>query len=44
MEGQGVGAHSLVRNTLGVEGHVGVMRWGLGQLTSRSIIHMDLHK
>jgi len=26
---EGVGVRSLVRNTLGVEGHVGVPRWGL---------------
>jgi len=44
MEGQGVGAHSLVCSTLGVEGCVGALGWGLGRLTSRSIIHMDLHK
>jgi hypothetical protein len=44
MEGQDVGAHSLIRSTLGVEGRVGTMGWGLGRLTSRSIIHMDLRK
>jgi len=44
MEAQGVGAHSLARNTLGVEGRVEVPRWGLGKVTSGSIIHMDLHK
>jgi hypothetical protein len=27
IEGKGVGAHSLVRNTLGVEGHVGALGW-----------------
>ncbi len=27
MKGEGVGACSLARNTLGVEGHVGAMRW-----------------
>ncbi len=26
-EDQGVGAHSLTRNTLGVEGHVGALGW-----------------
>jgi hypothetical protein len=31
-------------NTSGVEGHVGAPRWGLGQVTSKSIIHTDLHK
>jgi hypothetical protein len=35
---------SLVRNTLGAEGHARAPGWGLGQVTSRSIIHMDLHK
>jgi hypothetical protein len=44
MEGQGVKVHSLVRSTLGVEGHVGAPKWGLGQMTRRSIIHIDLHK
>jgi hypothetical protein len=29
---------------LGVEGHVGAPGWGLGRLTSNSIIHTDLHK
>jgi len=43
-KGQGVGAHSLVRNTLGVKGCVGALGWGLCQVTSKSIIHMDLHK
>jgi hypothetical protein len=43
-ERQGVGARSLVRNTLGVERHAGVPGWGLGQMTSGSIIHMALHK
>jgi hypothetical protein len=27
MEGKGVGTHSLARDTLGVEGHVGVPGW-----------------
>jgi hypothetical protein len=44
IEGKGVGARSLDHNTLGVEGHAGALRWGLGKLTSNSIIHMDLHK
>jgi hypothetical protein len=43
-EGEGVGARSLARNISRVEGHVGALRWGLGRLTSKSIIHMDLHK
>jgi hypothetical protein len=29
---------------LGVEGHAGAPGWGLGRVTSGSIIHMDLHK
>jgi hypothetical protein len=44
MKEEGIGARSLVRNILGVEGHAGVPRWGLGQMTSMSIIHTNLHK
>jgi hypothetical protein len=44
MEGKGVGAHFLVHSILGVEGCVGAAGWGLGWMTSESIIHMDLHK
>ncbi len=44
MEGEGVGVRSLVRNTSKVERHVGAPGWGLGRLTSKSIIHMDLDK
>ncbi len=43
-KGEGVGAHSLVRSTSGVEGCVGASGWGLGRLTSNSITHTDLHK
>jgi hypothetical protein len=43
-KGKGVEACSLVRNTSGVEGCARVLGWGLGRLTSKSIIHMDLHK
>jgi hypothetical protein len=39
-----VGVHSLICNTLGVEGRVRALRWGLRQMTSGSIIHTDLHK
>jgi len=39
-----VWAHSLIRNTSKVEGHVGAPRWGLGRLTSKSITHTYLHK
>ncbi len=43
-EGEGVGVRSLVRNTLGVEGHARALGWGLGRVMSKSITHMDLHK
>ncbi len=29
-KGEGVGAQSLIRNTLGVEGHVKALRWDQG--------------
>jgi hypothetical protein len=41
-KGEGVGARSLVHNTSGVDGRVGALGWGLGKLTSKSIIHTDL--
>jgi hypothetical protein len=44
MEGERVGARSLVHITLGVEGHVGAPGWGLGKVTSKLITHIDLHK
>jgi hypothetical protein len=44
MEGLRVGAHSLARNTLGVEVRVGTPGWGLGRVKSKSIIHTDLQK
>jgi len=43
-EGSRVRAHSLARNTFGVEGHVRAPGWGLGRMTSNSITHTDLHK
>jgi hypothetical protein len=43
MEEEGVGVHSLACNTLGVKGHAGAPKWGLGQVISESIIHMNLH-
>jgi len=43
-KGEGVGAHSLTRSTLGVEGRVGTLGWGLGRLISKSITHTNLHK
>jgi hypothetical protein len=42
VEGKKVGAHSLARNTSGVEGRARVS--GLGRLTSNSITHTNLHK
>jgi hypothetical protein len=39
-----VGARSLARNTLGEKGHAGVSGWGLRKMTSKSIIHINLHK
>jgi hypothetical protein len=41
---KGVGIHSLAHNTYGAEGRAGPSKWGLGQVTSKSIIHTDLHK
>jgi hypothetical protein len=43
-EGEGVGARSLAPNISGVEGCVEALGWGLGRLTSKSIIHTELHK
>jgi hypothetical protein len=43
-EGEGVGAHSLAHSTLGVKGRARAPRWGLGEVTSKLITHMDLHK
>ncbi len=43
-EGERVGACPLACSTLGVERRVGAMGWGLGRLTSKSIIHTNLHK
>jgi hypothetical protein len=44
MKEERIGAHSLARSTLGVKGHAGAMEWGLGLMTSESIIHTNLHK
>jgi hypothetical protein len=41
---EGTGVHSLTHSTLGVEGCVGASGWGLGRMTSGSIIHTNLHK
>jgi len=43
-EEKGVGVHFLACITLGVERHVGVPGWGLGQMTSEIIIHTNMHK
>jgi hypothetical protein len=43
-EGKGVGTCSLAHNTLEAKGHVGALRWGLGKVTSKLIIHTDLRK
>ncbi len=39
-----IGVHSLARNISRVEGHAGTPGWGLGRVTSKSIIHTNLHK
>jgi hypothetical protein len=41
---KGIKVWSLIRNTLRVEGCVGVPKWGLGRMITGSIIHKDLHK
>ncbi len=41
---KGVRVHSLACNTSELKGHVRVLGWGLGQMTSTSIIHTNLHK
>jgi hypothetical protein len=38
-----VGVRSLARNILGLEGCAGVPGWGFGRMTSRFIIHTNLH-
>jgi hypothetical protein len=43
-KGKGVLMRSLVRNTLGVEGHARAPRWGLRKVTSKLITHTILHK
>jgi hypothetical protein len=44
LEGKWVGVCSLTRNISGVNMCVRALGWGLGWVTSGSIIHMDLHK
>jgi hypothetical protein len=41
---EGVGVCSLVHNILRVKGRVGVPGWGLGRVTSGSIIQANLYK
>ncbi len=43
-EEERVGVCSLTRNTSVVEAHSRASGWGLGRMTSNSIIHMDVHK
>jgi hypothetical protein len=44
MEEEKTQVRSLAYNTLGVEGRVEALGWGLGQMTSGSIIHTNLLK
>jgi hypothetical protein len=44
MKGKVIGVPSLVHYILRVEGHTKALGWGLGRLTSKSIIHTDLQK
>ncbi len=44
MEEKGVRIHCLACNTFGVKGMSRALGWGLGRVTSKSIIHIDLHK
>jgi hypothetical protein len=39
-----VGVCSLACSTSGVKGCAGILGWGLRRVTSRSIIHTNLHK
>jgi len=41
---EGIEVHSFVRNTSGVKRCARALGWGLGKMTSKSIIHIDLHK
>ncbi len=44
IEKERIKVRSLTHSTLGVEGHVGALRCGLGGMIIESIIHTDLHK
>jgi hypothetical protein len=39
LEEQEVGAHSVAHSTLGVEGRVGDLGWGLGRVTNINYSH-----
>jgi hypothetical protein len=39
MKGEGIGACSLVRSSLGVKGRVGALGWGLRRMTSINYSH-----
>jgi hypothetical protein len=41
---KGVEVPSIACSTLRVKGHAGTLGWGLKQMTSKSIIHTNLHK
>ncbi len=43
LKGQGVGTRFLACNILGVEGHAEALGWGLKKVTSKLIIHTNLH-
>ncbi len=43
-KGEGIGVRSLTHSISKVKGCAGALGWGLGQMTSGSIIHTDLHK
>jgi hypothetical protein len=43
-KGEGVGVRFLTRSTSRLEGCAGAPGWGPGRMTSRSIIHTNLHK
>jgi hypothetical protein len=44
VETKGIGVHYLACNILGENMCVRVPKWGLGQVTSKSIIQMNMHK
>jgi hypothetical protein len=44
MEEKGVGIYFLILSNSKVQGRVKALGWGLGRMTSGSIIHTNLHK